>query len=168
MAETTAGGSGAATRAAVHVDDDGFVRAPAGPVYRRLTDVPGWTGWWPGVEVRRMAGPGDDEVVAWTAAATGPRGRALALTARLHGWRHDEGFVLALSGDLVGRAEFWLEPGWGGTVVHHLVVAEAATAHAAAVHAAYRRTLRRGLWALKDDLEVEVRTGVPTSGTARR
>lgn len=145
-------------RAAVHVDDDGFVRAPAGLVYRRLTDVPGWTGWWPGVRVRRIEAAAD-EVVAWTAAAVG-RGRRLELTARLHGWRHDEGFVLELGGDLTGRAEFWLEPGWGGTVVHHLVAAEAGAEHAAAVHTAYRRTLRRGLWALKDELEVEVRTGV--------
>lgn len=152
---------------AVHIDDDGFVRAPAPLVYRRLTDVRAWPTWWPGVEVEARPsehGPdadrGDppDEMVALSLA--GAPGRRLRLTARLHRWRLDTGFALALRGDVDGHAEFWLEPGWGGTVVHHLVVAATGHSRPLAVHADYRRALRRGLWALKDLLELEVRTGV--------
>jgi hypothetical protein len=86
-------------------------------------------------------------------------GRRLRLTARLHGWRHDEGFALALRGPITGHAEFWLQPGWGGTVVHHLVVARSDESRPLVVHRDYRRVLRRGLWGLKDALELEVRTG---------
>lgn len=149
-----------ADRHPLHVDDDGFVRAPAPLVYRRLTDVRAWPTWWPGVAVVERSAPEGGEVVAWTLRA-GSRARPIAVTADLHGWRHDEGFALGLDGDLVGRAEFWLEAGWGGTVVHHVVVATTTLARPAATLRDYRRVLRRGLWALKDDLELEVRTGRP-------
>jgi hypothetical protein len=136
-------------------------------VYRRLTHVLAWPTWWPGVEVaerpreRAPGRPADaplDEVVAcsWT----GAPGRRVRFTARLHDWRLDAGFALDLRGDLQGAAEFWLEPGWGGTVVHHLVRAETTHPRPLEVHADYRRALRRGFWALKDLLQLEVRTGV--------
>ncbi len=89
----------------------------------------------------------------------GAPGRRVRLTARLHGWRLDAGFALELRGDLDGRAEFWLEPGYGGTVVHHLVIATTTHPRPLEVHTDHRRALRRGLWALKDLLELEVRTG---------
>jgi hypothetical protein len=151
---------------AIFVDDDGFVRAPTPLVYRRLTHVLAWPEWWPGIEVEqrpreRPPGAGPDapteEVVACSLA--GAPGRRVRCTARLHGWRLDAGFALSLRGDLRGEAEFWLEPGWGGTVVHHLVRAETTHPRPLHVHADYRRALRRGLWALKDLLELEVRTG---------
>lgn len=154
------------TPVAIHVDDDGFVRAPAPLVYRRLTDVRAWPTWWPGVEVHTRPSERDpeatpeaplDEVVALELA--GAPGRRVRLTARLHRWRLDTGFALALRGDLDGHAEFWLEPGWGGTVVHHLVIATTTHPRPLAVHADHRRAVRRGLWALKDLLELEVRTG---------
>jgi hypothetical protein len=152
---------------AIHVDDDGFVRAPAPLVYRRLTDVRAWPTWWPGVVVQRRPperAPGaapdasPDEVVALELA--GAPGRRVRLTARLHRWRLDTGFAMDLRGDLDGHAEFWLEPGWGGTVVHHLVIATSTHPKPLAVHADHRRAVRRGLWALKDALELEVRTSV--------
>lgn len=151
---------------ALHVDDDGFVRAPAPLVYRRLTHVLAWPEWWPGVEVverprERAPDAGatvsPDEVVALE--LVGAPGRRVRLTARLHDWRLDAGFALALRGDIEGRAEFWLERGWGGTVVHHLVVATSHHPRPLTVHGDYRRALRRGLWALKDLVELEVRTG---------
>ena len=46
------------------------------------------------------------------------RRRDVDLRAVAGAWRHDVGFRLELSGDLDGAAEFWLEPGWGGTVVN--------------------------------------------------
>lgn len=151
---------------AIHVDDDGFVRAPAPLVYRRLTDVRSWPTWWPGIEVHerapeRAAGhavsAAPDEVVALE--LVGAPGRRVRLTARLHRWRLDTGFALDLRGDIEGHAEFWLEPGWGGTVVHHLVIATTTHPKPLAVLADHRRAVRRGLWALKDLLELEVRTG---------
>jgi hypothetical protein len=154
------------TPVAIFVDDDGFVRAPAPLVYRRLTHVLAWPTWWPGVRVHARPperAPGadasepPDEVVALELA--GAPGRRVRLTARLHDWRLDAGFAMALRGDLVGRAEFWLEPGHGGTTVHHLVVAETTHPRPLDVHADHRRAVRRGLWSLKDLLELEVRTG---------
>lgn len=126
----------------LHADDDGFVRAPAGAVYPVLTDVAGWPTWWPGTRVDDL---GDDRSRVTLRGGA----RRLRLTLAAGGWRHDEGVRLTLSGDLVGEAEFWLEPGWGGTVVHHLLTAEARRAPRASLRT-YRRWLRRGLWALRD------------------
>jgi hypothetical protein len=146
----------------LHVDDDGFVRAPVGLVYRRLTDVAAWPTWWPGIEVWRRedppALPGDDPSEAWGLELRGAPLRHVRLHARVHGWRHEHGFSLSLTGDLDGRAEFWLEPGYGGTVVHHLLIATTALRSPLRVHRDYRRALRRGLWGLKDQLHLEART----------
>lgn len=141
----------------LHVDDDGFVRAPAPLVYRRVTDVLAWDRWWPQLSVAPREAAGPDQVVA-VELRPAP-GRRLRYDARLHGWRHDAGFSLALSGDVRGHAEFWLEPGWGGTVVHHLLIGATDHPRPLQVLADYRRVLRRGLWACKDRLELEVRTG---------
>lgn len=145
----------------LHVDDDGFVRAPAALVYRRLTDVAAWDAWWPQLDVTPRPDRGPDEVVTFELRPAA--GRRLRYDARLHGWRHDAGFSLALEGDVRGHAEFWLEPGWGGTVVHHLLVGATSDPRPAQVLADYRRVLRRGLWACKDRLELEVRTGAGAS-----
>jgi hypothetical protein len=142
----------------LHVDDDGFVRAPVDLVYRRLTHVLGWPTWWPAVHVEARPPDSGDEVVALELHPA--RARRVRLTARLHGWRHDQGFALALRGPIEGHAEFWLEPGWGGVVVHHLLIARATVPDPLRLHADYRRVLRRGLWGLKDVLELEVRTSV--------
>ncbi|HSK24428.1 MAG TPA: hypothetical protein VK906_14680 [Egicoccus sp.] len=149
----------------LHVDDDGFVRAPAGLVYRRLSDVAGWPQWWSGARVRPMppergpdAAPGDPPDEVWALDLPVTSLRRLRLGARLHGWRHEQGFVLALRGALDGRAEFWLEPVAGGTIVHHLLNADVPTHRFRAVHRDYRRAVRRGLWDLKDRLHLEART----------
>lgn len=141
----------------LHVDDDGFVRAPAALVYRRLTDVASWDAWWPLLTVTPEPQHHPDEVV--TLELRPAPGRRLRMSARLHGWRHDAGFRLELRGDVRGDAEFWLETGWGGTVVHHLLVGATDHPRPLQVLADYRRVLRRGLWACKDRLELEVRTG---------
>jgi hypothetical protein len=140
----------------LHVDDAGFVRAPARLVYRRLTDVGSWPTWWRGAAVRALPPSGGDEV--WALELTGAPLRRLRLAARLHGWRHSVGFALELWGDLEGNAEFWLEPAHGGTVVHHLLVARTAAPSPFRVHADYRRAIRWGLWGLKDTLQLEART----------
>ncbi len=143
-----------ATQQAVHVDDDGFVRAPKGLCYRVLTDVAGWPAWWPGCEVRPA--PGHDDAFAVRLDA-GPLRRVVRVVVRPHAWRHDEGFALDVAGDLRGRGEFWLEEGWGGTVVHHLLAAEVAAPRPRTVLPAYRAAVRLGLGGLKDALQAEVR-----------
>lgn len=141
----------------LHVDDDGFVRAPSPLVYRRLTDVRGWPAWWRGVAVEARPPRDGDEVVAIE--LRGAPLRRVRLDARLHGWRHDQGFSLDLRGEITGHAEFWLEPTHHGTVVHHLLIARTDHPAPARLLADYRRSIRRGLWDLKDALELEVRTG---------
>lgn len=140
----------------LHVDDDAFVRAPAAAVYRRLTDIGAWPTWWPGVRVDEVPAPGDTEV--WAIRFRARRLRAITFEARPGQWRHNAGFRLQLAGDITGWAEFWLEEDWGGTVVHHLLVAATETSRPLRVLRDYRAVLRRGLWAFKDDLQTAVRT----------
>lgn len=136
----------------LHVDDDGFVRAPAPQCYRALTDIGAWQRWWPGMRLEAVEAP--DETWAITMRDRGLRLRFRAVPGQ---YRLDTGFCLRLEGDLTGTAEFWLERGWGGTVVHHLLVAETSRRRHRRVLGAYRRVLRRGLWAFKDTQQQHVR-----------
>lgn len=141
----------------LHVDDDAFVRAPAPLLYRRLTDIGRWPTWWPRLAVAPVAdGTGRE---AWALDLKVSRRTHVRLVVRPHTYRHDEGFALALAGDLQGRAEFWLERLPGGTIVHHLVAAQPEGPPRRTL-VAYRRHLRRGLWGLKDATQTEVRTAV--------
>jgi hypothetical protein len=138
----------------LHVDDDGFVRAPRGLVYRRLTDLGAWPTFWPGATVARRDGTAE----SFELTLRGSRfSRPLRLVAAPGQWRHDEGFRLSLQGDVDGEAEFWLEQGWGGTVVHHLATLHT-TGRGRAELRSYRAALRRGLCGLKDDAQTQVRT----------
>jgi uncharacterized protein YndB with AHSA1/START domain len=137
-------------------DDAGFVRAPVELVYRRLTDVADWPSWWPGLRVRSAPPVGGDEV--WLLDVPAGRLRQVRLAARCHGWRFNAGFHLALHGDIDGRGEFWLEPVAGGTVVHHVLSGTTTLPHPRRVLADHRRAVRRGLWGLKDALQLETRT----------
>lgn len=142
----------------LYVDDAGFVRAPAPLLYRRLTHMAVWPDWWPGTRVRAAGGalPGE----TWMVELRGARGRRLRYEVRPHGWRHEHGFLLALRGDVTGSGEFWLEPTHGGTVVHHLLVATTALPRPVRVLADHRRAVRRGLWGLKDTVQLEARTSI--------
>ncbi|MBW3659248.1 MAG: hypothetical protein KY457_11460 [Actinobacteria bacterium] len=147
----------------LHVDDDAFVRAPVAAVYPRLTDIAGWSDWWPGVRTvavaeGRTTAPPDEPSERWSIALRARRtSRPLRVTGTPGQYRHDAGFRIDLEGDLAGWSEFWLEDAFGGTVVHHLLVA--ATDHRRPVRVLrdYRVVLRRGLWRLKDDLQREAR-----------
>lgn len=162
------------------LDDEGFVRAPVDLVYRRLVDLAGYGAWWPGLRVKRAAPAG----ATWDAEAEGRdhpqmgyprepgasvldvqvrcgwRGRALRLTLRPYRFRAGKGLLLDLAGDVVGTAEWWLEEGFGGTVVHHLTRADVARRRAAAVALRYRVAVRHGLWGLKDACQSQVRAAV--------
>lgn len=141
----------------LHVDDDGFVRAPAGLVYRRLTDIGAWPNWWPDVQTRTVEA--DEEAWSISFGRQGPVCQAVPGQ-----WRHDEGFRLALSGDLDGVLEFWLEAGHGGTVVHVILHAASGRRRPLRTLKAFRRSVRRGLWAFKDLLQSEVRSSIGHSG----
>lgn len=132
----------------LHVDDDGYVRAPAADCYRALTDVASWPQWWPAtrVDAQRAEDHFRVRVGRWP-------GR-LRLDVEAHGWRHERGLRLAVAGDLDGEVEFWLEPGWDGTVVHHLATLRGGGRRIAR---RYRRWVRRGLWGVKDHVEAGVR-----------
>lgn len=137
------------------MDDDGFVRAPVALVYRRLTHIGAWAEWWPGLRVVELdARPDEDECwqLTWW-----DGWRRMRVRAHAHGWRHEAGFKLRLEGAVEGDAEFWLERGYGGTVVHHLLVGRTHRRRPLAVLRSYRRNLRRGLWAFKDLVQSEVR-----------
>lgn len=148
-----------------HVDDDGFVRAPAGLVYRRLTNIHAWPEWWPSIAVRPL--PGGNE--AWSLELGRWPGR-LRLHAVPGRWRHDQGFVLEISGDLEGTIEFWLEaldqdptaeqdqlPRRGGTVIHVVTSANAIGRRPLRTIGRLRRSVRAGLWGFKDRVQAEVR-----------
>lgn len=140
----------------LYADDRAFVRAPEALLYRRLTHVEAWPGWWPHLAVERApGGPGDER---WVVSLRAGWSRQLRLIVRPHGYRHDLGFTLGLAGDLVGRSEFWLEPTHGGTVVHHLLVARTPLARPLRLLEGFRRGVRAGLWGLKDAVQVEART----------
>lgn len=142
----------------LHADDRAFVRAPEALVYRRLTHLAAWPAWWSGCRVESL--PAVDGAERWAVVLRAGPARWLRLAVRPHSWRHDLGFVLALAGDLDGRAEFWLEPSHGGTVVHHLLVATTPLPHPLRVLELHRRAVRRGLWGLKDVLQLEARSSV--------
>lgn len=128
----------------LHVDDDGFVRAPAADCYRALSEVAAWATWWPGTRVGERGGKDTFRLRI----GRGPW--RIDLDVRAHGWRHERGFHLAVTGDLAGDIEFWLEPGWDGTVVHHLATLDGGSRGR---HRRYRRWARRGLWGLKDRVQ---------------
>jgi hypothetical protein len=141
----------------LHVDDDGFVRAPAPLVYRRLTDVGSWPRWWRGCTVRPLPDP--DGAETWAVTWRRDPVRGLRMGMQPHHYRHEHGFKLSITGDVAGEAEFWLEPTAGGTVVHHLLIATT-TGRPVPTLVTYRAVLRRGLWGLKDGLQTEVRTAI--------
>lgn len=140
----------------LHLDDDGFVRAPVELVYRRLTDVGSWGDWWPGLRIAALDAPDDDERFAATFRGSWPR-RSLRVTIAPHTWQHHDRFTITCTGDLIGEGQWWLEPGWGGTVVHHWFVGGTERRNPLAVLTAYRQAVRRGLWGFKDEVQSVVR-----------
>jgi len=147
----------------LNVDDDAFIRAPVALVYGHLADPARYVAWWPGFVPRPTAprfglsqvGKDALDEVVFTLRGRGP---SLRMGFRAHSFRPNAGLHLDLGGDILGRAEWWLEEGFGGTVIHHLVWA-AAERRPLTLLAAYRASLRRALWSLKDQLQSQVRTG---------
>ncbi|MCC5947681.1 MAG: hypothetical protein JJT89_04420 [Nitriliruptoraceae bacterium] len=145
------------TPTALHVDDATFVRAPATLVYRALTDVRRWPTWWSGCRVQDRGAPGEDRfVIEWTGAWR----RVHRVQATAGAWRHAHGFTLSLAGDLDGQLEFWLDASHAGTTVHHLLVATTTATRPMTLLADHRRAARRGLWGVKDLVQLDVRASI--------
>lgn len=136
--------------------DAHLVRAPVGIVYRTLTAVDGWPSWWPGCTTSvpdvsgTDAGTLDGEPHA-VVLRSGRRRLRLEVTA--HGWRHDAGFLLDVTGDAELQGEWWLAPDPAGAIVHHVVRDRGGRMLGAGP---YRRAVSDGMQALKDRLELTV------------
>jgi hypothetical protein len=142
----------------IDVDDATFVRAPVALVYRRITDVAAWPTWWTGLRVHDLPPLSGDE--RWGVSLRVGPARLLRFALTCTRWRHEAGLQMRLDGDLDGRAEFWLEPASGGTVVHHVAAATTGLRWPRRTAQGYRRAVRRGLWGFKDVLQLETRTSL--------
>lgn len=151
------------------------MRAPVGLVYRTITDVAAWPAWWPALlaapDVRTDGAPdaaahdrAAAEVERWRL-VVGRRPGRTRLSATASGWRHDVGFRLALDGDLVGGAEWWLEPSRGSTIVHHVLDLDAVGGRDLRRIARLRRAVRRGLWGLQGRCEAAVLLALASAPT---
>ncbi len=127
----------------VDVIDESFVVADPAELAAIVHDPALWRRWWPDLELQ----------------VAHDRGR--------------DGLRFAVTGALVGTAEFWLEPWGDGVVVHYFLRADvtrpgsAVEVRALSAKAAAREVRRRGqqnkrgIWALKDALEKGRPTGEP-------
>ena len=142
-----------AARSQTH--DEVFIRAPQQVIARRLLDLSTDASWWPGVRTRGVYG---------YVVIDAPAGRMLSRArfgATISPVREWDGFTWTINdGEIVGRAEWWLEAFKDGTIVHYYLDVErgpAGKAHRLAASARrHRWAIRRGLNALKDDLEAAV------------
>lgn len=155
-----------------------LIRAPAGVVYRTLTDLDGWPRWYAGCRSERapvLVGPvppsgGSAPVVQGTGdqhrLVLPGRRRSLRLAVGVSGWRHDTGVQWSVQwsqwsqrsqGNLV--AEWWLEGRRDGVVLHHLVHPSERRGQANGVLRmvdAYRHGVMLAMQAMKDHLELAV------------
>ncbi|MGZ4105070.1 MAG: hypothetical protein ACXVP8_07385 [Actinomycetota bacterium] len=143
--------------------DELFIHAPPEAVQRRLLGLSEDAVWWPGAR----AGGGYGWV---TLNVPVPRMRGrLKLKASIPNAREWEGFTWMLeSGELVGRAEWWLEAFKDGTIVHYYLDVErgpgARGRRLSTLVRRHRWAIRRGVNALKDGLEGRARAATGSVG----
>jgi hypothetical protein len=131
--------------------DELFIHATPEAVQRRLLGLSEDASWWPGAR----AGGG----YGWVTldVPVGLRRGRIKLKASIPNSREWEGFTWTLEeGDLVGRAEWWLEAFKDGTIVHYFLDVERGPRARRRLSTQLRRhrwAIRRGLNALKDLLE---------------
>ncbi|MBW3576513.1 MAG: hypothetical protein KY462_01995 [Actinobacteria bacterium] len=161
----------------LYLDDDAFVRAPPALVYAQLIEFDAYDRWWPGLSVVRAAPAGDrwdsemadrvDPLVGFPRdpgdsrfdvhIRVGRRRSGLRLHVRPYRFRPASGVLLDVTGDITGTAEWWLEDGYGGTVVHHLARGGVSRGRPSSATARYRLAVRSGLFGLKDAVQSQVR-----------
>lgn len=132
-------------------DDAIYIRAEPRTIIRALTRLSDDASWWPRARAAggygwvRLRAPADALGKTTIAATIGP----------VREW---EGFAWILTdGEVVGRAEWWLDEQDAGTIVHHLLDGQRGRRRrglpARTAHRRYRWAVRRGMNALKDHLE---------------
>jgi uncharacterized membrane protein len=137
------------------VTDAVLIRAPAGVVYRTLTDLDRWPTWHRRCSSERLEPrperPGDRHRLRL------PVGRrSWRIDVTVDGWRHDEGLRWTLHAPLEVTAEWWLEVRPEGTVVHHVVHDVDPSRRSEVMLRRHRRAVMLALQAMKDQLELAV------------
>lgn len=127
--------------------DSTFVRARRRDVHPVLADVGGYVEWWP--RLRARCGHG-----GWLLEHRRPGGwRRVRVWLRVVKVRTDLGVDFALTGDLVGDAEWYYLDEPTGVVVHHLLRVHAPDRGGPRLVEAYRASVRGALGELKRRLE---------------
>ena len=138
--------------------DELFIHASPEAVQRRLLGLSEDASWWPGAR----AGGG----YGWVTLDVPVGLHRIRLKASIPNSREWEGFTWTLEeGELIGRAEWWLESFKDGMIVHYFLDVErgpgARGRRLSTSVKRHRWAIRRGLNALKDVLEAR-------DATARR
>ncbi len=136
------------------MNDALLIRAPAGVVYRTLTDVDGWPRWWVGCRSVRLAPPEPGRDRHILALPDGRRRWRLGVD--VHAWRHDLGVRWDVRGDVVLAAEWWIEPCVEGAVVHHVVHGSTVGRRAERRVRRHRGVVMTAMQSMKDHLELAV------------
>ena len=136
------------------MNDAILVRAPAGVVYRTLTDLDGWPGWRPGCHSVRLASADVDRDRHVLILRDGRRRWRIGVD--VYDWRHDLGVRWDVRGDVVLVAEWWLETLPEGTVVHHVVHGSPRGRRAERRVRRHRAAVMASMQAMKDHLELAV------------
>jgi hypothetical protein len=134
---------------AVRIDswDSAFVRARRRDVHPVLADVGGYVEWWP----RLRARAGHER---WLLEHRRPGGlRQVRVWLQVTKVRTDLGVDFALTGELVGDAEWYYLDEPTGVVVHHLLRVHAPDRGGQRLVEAYRGSVRAALHELKRRLE---------------
>lgn len=127
--------------------DTAFVRARRGDVHPLLADVGGYPAWWPRLRLRRGHR-------GWLLAHRPPGDpRRWRVWLRITEERPGLGVDFAVTGDVVGEAEWYYLDEPGGVVITHLLRVQAPDRGGHRVVAGYRASVRAGLQALKARLE---------------
>lgn len=132
--------------------DELFIRATPREIIDAITRLSLDASWWPGARAHGEYG--------WVEVKA-PSGRGLGrvrIRAEIGAVREWEGFTWTLvDGEMVGRAEWWIEAFKDGAIVHHYTDCERGARgrwrRSPTVLRRYRWALRRGLNGLKDALE---------------
>lgn len=133
--------------------DSAFVRARRRDVHPILSDIDRYAEWWPRLRVRRGAS-------GWLLDHRAPRGlRRVRAWVRLVKVRADLGVDLAVTGDLVGEAEWYYLDEPTGVTVHHLLRVHGPDRGGAGLVESYRGSVRAAMHELKARLEADRRPG---------
>jgi len=136
--------------------DELYIEASPLAVYRAVIGLSEAADWWPGAR----AGGGYGWVTL-DVPVSRARGR-MHFKASIPNARDGEAITWTLEeGALIGRSEWWFEPFKDGTIVHYYLDVERARdtrRRFSSVIRRHRWAVRRGLNALKDELEGRVRS----------